>query len=98
MSRDRLVSIWTELTQRHALLASTVEFESLEEMRFRSVFLIHQSLALQTRHSIRCIDTIHSRAMLSDKNERSNSSNFVAKSKETVSMLSLRLRRSADSL
>lgn len=37
MTSERLTSIWLELIQRHALLAATVEYNSLEDMRFWSV-------------------------------------------------------------
>lgn len=34
MDLERLLSIWTELTTRHALLAATVEYGGVNDVRF----------------------------------------------------------------
>jgi hypothetical protein len=34
MNPERLLDIWTELTTRHGLLAATIEYENVNEVRF----------------------------------------------------------------
>lgn len=37
MSSDRILDVWTDLTSRHTLLASSVEFNDYYDICFRSV-------------------------------------------------------------
>jgi len=57
VTRERLEKIWTELRLRHTLLASTVEFETYEDVRF--VFKPHTSFNSARDDAAETLTVIH---------------------------------------
>lgn len=40
MQPERVLDVWTEIVSRHALLASTVEYTDVNNVKFRSVIIL----------------------------------------------------------